>query len=289
MPHLIPADAATGLTQDLILYENAVIFAGPANGQAHPGKVAFLQVPEMIKVGETWKFVELPRAVDPEKPVMAAEGGIRSWIFRQQAGGAGGRQTPRSRRRSKALADYDNANAKVQAAGRQEGARPVPRRPDPAAPRGRQGRQEPRRAAHLRQADRRQPGRRLPDGLLSRTGLKLLDGLIEAKGASSARTPPSARSRPSSPLKNDEPARNLMANQKKWMADLKAFLDKYPKSDEAPDALLQLASANEFNAEEDEARKYLRPARPRLPRRPTPARRPPGRSSGSTSSASRSP
>ena len=47
-----------------------------------------------------------------------------------------------------------------------------------------------------------------------------------------------------------------MANQKKWMADLKAFLDKYPKADEAPDALLQLASANEFNAEEDEARKY---------------------------------
>ena len=47
-----------------------------------------------------------------------------------------------------------------------------------------------------------------------------------------------------------------MANQKTWMADLKAFLDKYPKADEAPDALLQLASANEFNAEEDEARKY---------------------------------
>ena len=56
--------------------------------------------------------------------------------------------------------------------------------------------------------------------------------------------------------RNDEPGANLMANQKKWMTDLKAFLDKYPKADEAPDALLQLASANEFNAEEDEARKY---------------------------------
>ena len=40
------------------------------------------------------------------------------------------------------------------------------------------------------------------------------------------------------------------------MAGLKAFLDKYPKADEAPDALLQLASSYEFNAEEDEARKY---------------------------------
>jgi thiol-disulfide isomerase/thioredoxin len=40
------------------------------------------------------------------------------------------------------------------------------------------------------------------------------------------------------------------------MNDLKAFLDKYPKSEEAPDALIQLASASEFNAEEDEARKF---------------------------------
>ncbi len=57
-------------------------------------------------------------------------------------------------------------------------------------------------------------------------------------------------------LRNDEPGANLMANQKKWMTDLKAFLDLYPKSAESPDALIQLASANEFNAEEDEARKY---------------------------------
>jgi thiol-disulfide isomerase/thioredoxin len=40
------------------------------------------------------------------------------------------------------------------------------------------------------------------------------------------------------------------------MGDLKGFLDKYARSDEAPDALLQLASAFEFNAEEDDARKY---------------------------------
>ena len=63
-----------------------MIFAGPANGQAGPGKVAFLQAPELIKLGETWKFVELPRAIDPEKPVVAGEGGIRSWVFRQQGG-----------------------------------------------------------------------------------------------------------------------------------------------------------------------------------------------------------
>src|SRR5260370_22253637 len=47
-----------------------------------------------------------------------------------------------------------------------------------------------------------------------------------------------------------------MANQKKWMSDLKAFLGNAAQADEAPEALFQLASANEFNAEEDEARKF---------------------------------
>ena len=64
MPHVIPADADTGLAQDLVLYENAVIFAGPASGQVDARKMAFLQAPEMIKLGEAWKFVELPRAID---------------------------------------------------------------------------------------------------------------------------------------------------------------------------------------------------------------------------------
>jgi hypothetical protein len=96
MPHLIPADAETGLSQDVVLYENAVIFAGPSSGEVDPRKLAFLQVPEMIKLGDVWKFVELPRAIAPDKPVVAAlEGGIRSWIFRGQVGGgAAGASSP---------------------------------------------------------------------------------------------------------------------------------------------------------------------------------------------------
>ena len=36
MPHLIPADSGHGLEPGPVLYENAVIFAGPPNGQAQP-------------------------------------------------------------------------------------------------------------------------------------------------------------------------------------------------------------------------------------------------------------
>src|SRR5262249_30908110 len=74
---VIPADPGTGPEKDLVLYENAVIFAGAPGGQTGAAKTSFLQVPEMIKLGETWKFVELPRAVDPEKPVVASASGIR--------------------------------------------------------------------------------------------------------------------------------------------------------------------------------------------------------------------
>ncbi len=115
MPHAIPADPALGLEQDLLLYENAVIFAGPPNGQAS-GKVAFLQVPEMVKVGEVWKFVELPRAVDPEQPLVAGEGVIRSSIFRQQTGSSRN-EDPAVKEALEKLAKFDNANAKVQAEG----------------------------------------------------------------------------------------------------------------------------------------------------------------------------
>ena len=56
-------------------------------------------------------------------------------------------------------------------------------------------------------------------------------------------------------MKNEENPANVLSHQKAWMADLQDFLNKNPGAAEAPEALLQLASANEFNGEEDEASK----------------------------------
>jgi hypothetical protein len=122
MPHLIPADPDTGLTQDVVLYENAVIFAGPASGEIDPRKIAFLQVPEMIKVGDVWKFVELPRAIPPDKPVVAAaDGGIRSWIFRSQTGASpAGPQNPELDAALRALAAFDQKGAAILAGNDQK-------------------------------------------------------------------------------------------------------------------------------------------------------------------------
>ena len=253
MPHVIPADPAGNIPQDLFLYENAVIFAGPPNGQTAPGKVAFLQTAEIVKVGETWKFVELPRAVDPEKPLIASEGGIRSWVYRQQAGGPGN-EDPAVKEALEKLAKFDNSNARVQAEGsKKELARfHVDRVPllraivkvvtDPEEILG--------------------YNRQIVDSLAAAfqsgfypNGLKLLDALASDGGRLGSYA---AFRRISADFaaKNDEPGANLMANQKQWMGDLKGYLAKFSQAEEAPDALIQLASANEFNAEEDEARKF---------------------------------
>jgi len=253
MPHLIPADPATGVAQDLVLYENAVIFPGTANGQENPGKVAFLQVPEMIKLGETWKFVELPRAVNPDKAVMAVEGGIRTAIFRQQSGPEGGGNAE-SEAALKALAEFDGANTKVQVEGGKKelaqfhvGRIPLLR----AVIKTVKG-----------EDDRLTYEKQVVDSLaaayqtgLFPNGLTLLDTIIKEGGKVASYAAFRKISAVFAVL-NDEPGVNVMANQKKWMNDLKGYLDNYPKAEMAPDALIQLASASEFNAEEDEARKF---------------------------------
>ena len=49
---------------------------------------------------------------------------------------------------------------------------------------------------------------------------------------------------------------NFNEVQDAWLRKLKAFVEKYPQSDEAPQALLFLASTNEMSGRETEAQKY---------------------------------
>ena len=80
-PHVIPADPAVGLEKDVMLYENAMVIPGTTAAQQNAAKLAFLQVPDMIQLGATWKFIELPHPIDPEKPIVAAVSGMRSMLF----------------------------------------------------------------------------------------------------------------------------------------------------------------------------------------------------------------
>ena len=250
MPHLIPAGSETNLKEDLLLYENAVIFAGAPNGQVNPEEVAFLQTPELIKIGDTWKFVELPRAVDPKKPVLAAEGGIRAEIFGRDSRTELAGQDPALEAAIKKLAAYDEKQSGG-TSDKEVATYHVGRIPLLQA------------VVKLVKTPEEQLlyKKSIVDSLTSAyiTGFypKALDILEANFIKDSGKIASYAAFRKIYAVFASKNADgNAIGVQKKWMTDLKEFCEKYPEADETPDALFQLASMNEYNAEEDEARKY---------------------------------
>ncbi len=249
-PHVIPADAGAGLEKDITLYENAMIFPGTGAASKEPPKMAFLQIPDVIKLGATWKFIELPYAIDPEKPVVANASGLRTALFDKA-----NNVQPRDEAMEAALrtlADYDVKNAALVQGGVAEkivryhhGRIPLLRDLVKVAPTS---------------EDKLNYNKQVVDSLIGaiRTGLysqgKELLASIVAGGGKLGSYAAYRSVEVEFAMANEKPGANVLANQKKWMADLEVFLDKFPGSDEAPDVLLQLASANEYNGEEKVAR-----------------------------------
>ena len=106
------------------------VAAGQANAGAVPPKVAFLQIPDMIKLGETWKFIELPGVDRPREagggfgergPRHALRPGEQRPAARR--GDGRGPQGPGRLRRQERGACSRTATARH---------REVPRRPSPA-------------------------------------------------------------------------------------------------------------------------------------------------------------
>ena len=254
LPHLIPADA--GLKEDLVLHENAMIFAGSPNGGAAAAKTAMLQVGEMIKVGENWKFVDLPRVVDPNNGMIAGlEGGIRSAVFRNDGAPAAGSDNPQVAEAMNGLATYDKANAALLAGDAKAQARFHVGRVAPL--------NKIVKAAEAANDDRVELDNQklIVDSLAAAyssgvypTAAKLLEDMA-AKGGKVGSYAAFKTIEAEFTLQNANQG-NFLAVQDAWLGKLKAFVEKYPQSDEAPQALLFLASTNEMNGRESEARKY---------------------------------
>ena len=260
MPHLIPADA--GLKEDIVLYENAVIFAGSPANQANPGRVAFLQVGEMVKIGDTWKFVDLPKVIDPTKKdggvITAIEGGIRSWVFRVDGVAGAGEESPLVAAAMKGLIDYDNNkdNLALQANGNPKDlARFHVGRVAPL-------RQVAKAAETASDAKVELDYQKLIVDSLSAAyatgqypaGAKVL-GDLEKNGGKVGSYAAYKLIEADFALKNADGAPFIVI-QKEWLAKLVAFVEKYTQADEAPSALLLLASTYDMNGEEPEAKKY---------------------------------
>ncbi len=252
MPHVIPVDATAGLKADITLYENAVIFA--ANG-GQADKTAFLQASEIVQVGPAWKFVDLPRAIDPsnQAAVVAQEGGIRSAIFRG-AGNGGPVEDPAYALALKDLAEYDKANAELLNGGngRNSAKYYIGRVPKLRAA----------SAAAAKPEDKLAHDKQVIDSIAAAyatgfyaDGKKVLEDVESQKGKL-GNYAAYRMIQANFALDNSAPDANQVAIQKRLLTGLKAFLDKYPTAEETPDVMLQLASNNELNADEKEAREY---------------------------------
>lgn len=249
-PHVIPADPASGLAKDLTLYENAMVIPGTTGTEQNPAKLAFLQIPDMIQLGAAWKFIELPHAIDPEKPIVATVSGIRSMLFDKENG-----IQPRDEAVDaalKALADFDIRNAPLLQTGEPE-----------KIAQYHVGRVPQIRAvvkASKNAEEQLSFNKQVVDSLVAavRTGKypqgkKPLEKIITDGGKLGSYAAYSMIDAEFA-MNNDAPNANILANQKQWMSDLEGFLKKFPNSDEVPSVLLHLANANEFNAEEKTAR-----------------------------------
>ena len=249
-PHVIPADLTSGVEKDLTLYENAMVIPGTTAADQNPAKIAFLQIPDMIQLGMTWKFVELPRAIDPEKPIVTVASGIRAMLFDRA-----NNVEPRDEAVDaalKALADYDVKNAALLQTGQND-----------KIARYNVGRVPLLRGivkASKNPDDQLNYNKQVVDSLVAalRTGLyaqgkKTIDALI-ADGGKLGSYAAYCLIDAEFAMENNAAGANILANQKKWMADLDEFLKKFPNSDEVPLVLLHLANANEFSMEDKKAR-----------------------------------
>lgn len=254
MPHTIPADASAGLKDDLLLFENAVIFAGPPDGTGDLGRIAYLQVPELLQVGDAWKFIGLPRAFSPdpaEAEVMAAFDGVRSWLYRAGSGPAvAANVSPELEAALRDLATFDEQAAKVFESG------------DAKALANYHYQRVKKLEAVARAAagdDKVEFQKEIVNSLAAayQTGeyppaKEALQSII--KGGGPLASYAAFRLIPAEYSIRARDADEVVNAQKAWLADLQKFIDTYPKADEVPEALFQIASIKEYNGDEDEAR-----------------------------------
>lgn len=246
MPHVIPADPAIGLKNEVLMYENVVIFADAGN-PASAAKMAYLSAPEIVKIGDAWKFIDLPHAVDPVKPAGGSLASLRNDIFK----GVGEVEQPLTPSR-KALAAHDAKPLGAEAAKKEIAewhrrrveilGEVIAETKDPADKLLLQ-KQAVNDLAEAVRTD------------LFPQGLTVLDKMI-AVGGKIGSFAAYRKVLVQFDLDADQPGANLLEVQKASLAKFEEFLAAFPKSDEEPEALLQLGTVNDFNGDEKEAKRW---------------------------------
>ena len=252
LPGLILADDM-GSARDLIVYENAMAYV--QNGE----KLDLISMGEMVQVGDTWKLIQVPAAMDMSGKTVVQIGGI---LMQPSTPGGGGRteQNPAdmSPEMQKLLADLqkiDEASPKPDASPKEYADYNV----------ARANLAEKLVKLARTEEEKQQWTQQLTDSLSTATQSGLYpDGLprLEALQASAKGNQAllgyifyrRLMAEYAVRLKKDDGDKEKSADaqkareetQKWWFEQLEAFATQWPKSQDAPDAVVQLAISYEL-------------------------------------------
>lgn len=255
MPGIIPADEQKA-NADLAVYEGAMAIID-TDGK---GATAFLQLGELVRVGDVWKLTQVPQILEGESVQVTVGGVLMQPVSSTTVDNATTGITPEQQKLIEQLQELD---------------RKSPSPTDPPAALAKYNGQRADILAKLVTAssndeERQQWTRQLVDGLAAavQTGneaggldrLKAIEAdVIKAEGAD-----PNLiayvryRRLLADYTTRIQSATNEQAGEVQtwWLTELEGFVGKYPESDDAADALFQLASSQELSGKVAEGRKW---------------------------------
>lgn len=256
-PSRVPADDVRG-GDDLEVYENAMAIV-----ETGPNQSALVQIGEMIRVGEVWKLTQVPQPVEGESFAITAGGLLMQPSLGDVAAAeAGPPPTPEMQGLLEELQKLDETQ------------------PGPTAPAKAFTDYNARRADLLTKLvsfsktddQKGQWMRQLIDGLAAavqtgsypegQTRLNAIEASLRESSKSSDLIPYVVFRRVQCDytlaMQKEEDLEKRQDLQKKWLASLETFLKDYPKSEDAAEAMLQLAVTEEFNGRSSESQTWYR-------------------------------
>ncbi len=262
LPGLILAEDL-GAAGDVIVYENAMAIV--QNGDKHD----LISIGEMVQIGEVWKLAQIPTPVEANGQSVVSVGGVLMQPFitgdeGNTQGGGVGEMTPEMQNLLAELKKIDDASPKPDASPQAFADYNV----------ARANISEKLVAAAKTDEDRQQWIQQYCDSLSTATqsglypeGLQRLLSLQEAVKSNDTllgyvfyrrlMAEYAVRLKEDDKAKVEADARKARElTQKWWFEQLEAFAKKWPKSEDAPDAVVQLAISYELMARLDDAKSW---------------------------------
>ncbi len=248
MPSLIPADPSKAKT-DLLVYENvmAIIETG--------GETGFVQIGEMVRVGDAWKLTQVPLPLDGTN-LEVAEGGILIQPSLPGAVGMAEGLSPKLKQLLDQLSELDSKAPQAQATSEDITRYNVARAQLLAAI-----------AEEVPSPEEKINWQRTRlEGIAAATQMKTFpNGLEELLKTEQALRQSNSEStllafavfqrilaQYNSELEKATPADRAKIMEV-WFKSLEGFVTEFPKADESADAMLHLAVTHEFNGSTPEA------------------------------------